>query len=284
MSNRSDNRPAEVFGYPVDVDSQKAQDAREQYLCPFMGIRCTKKSRLLDYPFGVCSIQRRDIIQAICPRRFEEEGTMRGVSRVLQDIAVHYFGDFDNVIPFAEVRLPHVGAIDYVLVRHKVMQAEVDDFVCVELQTDQTTSTGALVQAVKDVLAGEEVGNRTYPFGMNTYDTIKRSMTQLFNKGIVYESWGVKCYWVFQEYIYENLVRRYGLKQDGYISEQASRFALYDLKREGDVYHLEATRYVSTSVDEMYQSMRNNPGLPHRDDFVQVLNRKLQAHLKLKFG
>ena len=49
---------------------------------------------------------------------------------------------------------------------------------------------------------------------MNTYDTIKRSITQLLNKGIVYEAWGVKCYWVIEEYIHANLVRRYGLHNE----------------------------------------------------------------------
>lgn len=29
---------------------------------------------------------------------------------------------------------------------------------------------------------------------MNTYDTIKRSVTQLLNKGVVYEAWDVKGY------------------------------------------------------------------------------------------
>ena len=49
---------------------------------------------------------------------------------------------------------------------------------------------------------------------MNTYDTIKRSITQLLNKAIVYEAWGVKCYWVIEEYIHTNLVRRYGLQNE----------------------------------------------------------------------
>jgi len=30
--------------------------------------------------------------------------------------------------------------------------------------------------------------------------------------------------------------------------------------------------------------MRNNPGLPNKDEFVQKLNTKLQARLSVQFG
>jgi len=78
----------------------------------------------------------------ICPHRFEEQGSIKGVSRVLEDIALHYFGDFNNTVVFSEVRLPNVGSIDYVLVRHKPMKPEVEEFVSVEVQSDSTTGTG----------------------------------------------------------------------------------------------------------------------------------------------
>jgi len=278
------NRLAEVFGYPVHNRTSQAQTMRDRHWCPFVDEMCIKRSRLLSYPFGVCSVEHHGVIETTCPRRFEERGATEGIPRVLEDIARHYFGDFNNVIPFAEVRLPHVGTIDYVLIRHKPLKAEVDDFVTVEFQTDSTTGTGQIVQALRDFVAGEDISQRSYTFGMNTYDTIKRSVTQLFNKGIVYESWAIKCYWAIQAYIYANLVNRYGLKQEGYVPEHASRFALYDLVPQNDCLTLTAPRFVSTTVDEIYQAMRNNPGLPDKDGFVKVLNSKLQSRLSVKFS
>ena len=38
------------------------------------------------------------------------------------------------------------------------------------------------------------------------------------------------------------------------------------------------------TIDEVYQVMRNNPGLPNKDDFVQKLNTKLQARLSVRFS
>ena len=284
MAKGVGNRPAEIFGYPIGNKSDEAQKPRKQYWCPFVNKVCNKKSRLIDYPFGVCSVEHRGEVNAICPRRFEEQGRIEGISRVLEDIASHYFGDFNNVISFPEVRLPNVGTIDYVLVRHKPMKAEVEDFVSVEFQTDSTTGTGQVVQALRDFFAGDDLQERTYQFGMNTYDTIKRSITQLLNKGIVYETWDTKCYWVIQEYIYANLVKRYGMKKAGYLPEHASRFILYNFVKRDDNLTLAQSRFVSTTVDEVYQAMRSNPNLPNKDKFVKTLNAKLQVTLSVKIG
>ena len=115
---------------------------------------------------------------------------------------------------------------------------------------------------------------------MNTYDSIKRAITQLMNKGIVYESWGTKCYWVIQEYIYANLVNRYGLKSGGFSSKDASIFALYDIVPDGTLLRLTPTRFISTSVEQVYQAMRNNRTIPRKDEFVQKLNAELRLRLK----
>lgn len=284
MNRNSGSYPAEVFGYPVSNRSVEAEDIRRRHWCPFIDRRCSKQSRLLEYPFGVCSVQHHGEVCAICPCRFEERGSLRNTPIVLEQVARHYFGDVNNVVAFSEVGLPHIGTIDYVLVLHPPMQPEVIDFVTVEFQTDSTTGTGAIVQGLRDFVGGQDVQAQIYRFGMNTYDTIKRSVTQLLNKGIVYEAWGVKCYWVIGEYIHANLVKRYGLRSDGYTPESASRFALQTLEPFGDRLTLTHKRYVSISVEEMYKAMRNNPGMPNKDQFVQVLNAKLRARLGVKFA
>lgn len=130
-------------------------------------------------------------------------------------------------------------------------------------------------------LEGNDIQSQSHKFGINTYDSIKRAVTQLINKGIVYELWDTKCYWVIQEYIYTNLVKRYGFKEGGFSAADASRFALYDFVRKGDILSLKRTRFVSTTVEEVYQAMRNNPGVPNKDDFVNRLNSKLRLELSL---
>ena len=282
MAQNIGNRPSEIFGYPIWNQSKVAQNVRERHWCPFLDHRCVKKSRLIDFPFGVCSAEHNGRVHAICPHRFEEHGSIEGVSRVLEDIALHYFGNFNNTVVFSEIRLPNVGNIDYVLVRHKPMKSEVEDFVSVEFQADSTTSTGGLVQGIRDFFQGHDLQDQSYKFGMNTYDSIKRFLTQLMNKGIVYETWDTKCYWVIQEYIYTNLVSRYGFKTDGFSPRHASRFALYNLTPQGGRLALKPSRFISTTVEEVYQAMRNNPGMPNKDRFVQHLNAKLRLKLSVQ--
>lgn len=279
MANNLNRRPAEIFGYPVENRSAAAQDARQKYWCPFRDEQCIKKSRLIDFPFGVCSVEYDGEIHTVCPQRFEERDSTDKVARVLEDIAVHYFGNTDNTVVFSEVRLPNVGNIDYVIIKHKPMQATVDEFVAVEFQSDSTTQTGELVRGIDDFYKGRDIQKRSYRFGMNTYDSIKRAITQLMNKGIVYEAWNAKCYWVIQEYIYANLVARYSFKSDGFSPQHASIFALYDMGPNGDRLTLTPTRFISTTVEEVYQAMRNNPAVPNKDTFVQKLNERLRLRL-----
>jgi hypothetical protein len=283
MTNNRGNRPAEIFGYHFSDISPEASQARKNHWCPFLERRCIKNSRLIDYPFGVCTVEHGGNFYTICPHRFEEKGTIKDIPLILENIALHYFGNLANLVLFSEIRLPNIGSIDFVLVRHKPMRAEIEDFIPIEFQSDSTTGTGPLVQGLKDFFAGLDILDRTYNFGINTYDTIKRSMTQLFNKGIVYEKWGIKSYWVIQEYIYANLVKRYGLKREGFSEDHASRFALQEFTFDENKIRLQATRFISVSVDEVYQAMRNNPGLPMKDEFVANLNEKLKARLSLKF-
>ena len=284
MSTKPGNRPIEIFGYPIWNRTKEAQDARRRYWCPFQEVQCTKKSRLIDFPFGVCSAEHGGGFRAICPNRFEEQGSIHGVSKVIEDITLHYFGDSNNIIVFPEVNLPNIGNIDYVLVRHKPMKPEVDDFISVEFQSNSTTSTRGLVDGMTEFLQGDDIQGESYKFGMNTYDSIKRAVTQLINKGIVYELWDTKCYWVIQEYIYTNLVNRYGFKTKGYSANHASRFALYNLVPKGNRLSLKGTRFVSTTVDEVYRAMRKNPSIPKKDEFVNKLNAKLRLELSIHTG
>ena len=282
MASNLAKRPAEIFGYAIDNLTHAATEARRLHHCPFRGQECNKQSRLLTYPFGVCSVEFNGEFRSICPRRFDERASDQDVSLVIRDIALDYFGNTDNTVVFPEVRLSDVGSIDFLIIRHKPMKPEVDDFVAVEIQADSTTGTGQLVQGMRDFVAGDDVRTRSYKFGMNTYDSIKRTITQLMNKGLVYEAWNTKGYWVIQEYIFTNLVQRYALNLDDVSEEHAMRFALYDLVREQDRLTLTATRFVSSSVDAIYQAMRKHRSMPSKDDFIRNLNTKLKLELSTK--
>lgn len=168
----------------------------------------------------------------------------QALSHILEDIALHYFGDLSNLIPFSKVKLPPVGRTDYVLARHKPMQAEIDDFVLVELPLDS---------------------NQDFE-------------QTILNKGIICEAWNIKSYWIFPENVYANLVKRFGFIKSDYHPLHACRFVLYDLIPQGDLLTLTPTRYASATIDEI-DHLPGISNVPSKDKFVQNLNARLRTEL-----
>jgi len=165
------------------------------------------------------------------------------------------------------------------------MSDEIDDFVIIEFQTDQTTSTGKLVQAMRDFMSGQDVTAVYYPSGMNTYDTLKRSYTQMLNKGVVVEKWAQRIYRVFQEYVFANLSSRY---QPAFTpgSSDTNVFAVYDLILSPEEYQLTLQRFVSASVDTLFAALRQNPNVPDKDRFIARLEARIERQrprLRLDF-
>lgn len=242
---------------------------------------CYKQSRLTNgIPFGVCSAFHGGEHVALCPRRFLQNRT------VFSDIAIHHFGSTNDLLLFSEVKLPGAGNFDFVMVKHRPMSVEIEDFIAIEFQTGQTTSTGGLVQGFLDFMAGGEVHERNYAFGMNTYDIWKRTFTQILNKGVIMENWKHKVYWVLQDSIYRDFERRYSLHTQGFAPEHHTVFVLYDLQPDDAQMQLVQSRMTSASVDQLFDSFRNNPNMPSLSDFKNVLQDKINsnAQLSLEFG
>lgn len=222
---------------------------------------------------GVCSVEYNGEAIAICPRRFLQQ------RRVFESIADQYFGTRNDLILFSEVGLRTIGTFDYVMIKHRPLSSEIEDFVVIEFQTGQTTGTGKLVQALRDVVNGEDISDRSYAFGMNTYDVWKRSFTQILNKGIVMEAWSRKIFWVVQEQVFQYLVNRYHLNDMDENPTHSTIFALYDLAVERNQLHIRARGVRSASVDSLFRAFRTNPAIPARDQFEKSLRTKIQANL-----
>jgi len=268
--------PVEVFGYPTDVTSTQAMAARERYWCPFADQECNKKSRLITYPMGVCSVLYGDKAIAICPRRFLQDST------VFRDVADLYFNTRSDLLLFSEIGLRGVGTFDYVMVKHKPLSSDIEDFVMIEFQTAQTTGTGKLVEGLKDFMKGKDVKGKNYRFGLNLADIWKRSFTQILVKGVVLEHWGSKIYWVVQEPVYQDLLDRYKLHGMTYKPDHSIVFTIYDLKRAEHEYKLFRTRVESSAIDDLFKAFRHNLDIPSKNAFIEKLRQKLRARMELK--
>jgi hypothetical protein len=160
--------PSEIFGHPYYATTEKAATDRSKHWCPFVDKICYKQSRLISYPFGVCSAHVGGNEVALCPRRFLDDHS------IFTDIAQHHFKTTNNILVFSEIKLKDIGSFDFVMLKHKPMAAEIEDFVVIEFQTGQTTGTGRLVEGLKEFLAGQTIDHKSYNFGLNTYDIWKR--------------------------------------------------------------------------------------------------------------
>ncbi|MCL2039810.1 MAG: hypothetical protein FWG85_05205 [Bacteroidetes bacterium] len=170
--------PNEIFGIST---KRKINVNTHKYFCRFLNKQCDKQSRMLTYPMGICSVNHNVGKAIICPHRFLENDT------VFTDVVKDAFGTTNNVILFSEVRLENVGSFDFVLVKHKPISSKIEDFCIVEFQSDSTTGTGKLVNAMQDYMNKQNIITNKYNFGLNTYNTIKLSYIQMLIKGQVME-------------------------------------------------------------------------------------------------
>ena len=205
---------------------------------------------------------------------------------VFTDIARHYFNTTSDILVFSEVGLADVGNFDFVMVKHKPMSSEIEDFVAIEFQTGQTTNTGKLVQGLRDFMAGTAFVHQSYGFGLNFFDIWKRTFTQVLNKGVIMEKWKKKIYWVVQEPVYKFFEAKYNLQNLKYKSQHSTVFALYDLEPGKQSFELKSSRKISASLDQLFDAIRYNPNIPPLETFLTGLQNKIEteAQISLHLG
>lgn len=272
MRSLNAHYPVEIFGYPYNCTSSEAQKSRSKYWCPFTAEQCSKQSRLLSYPMGVCSVLHMGSKIAICPARFRQDKT------VFIDVCTEVFGTINNVLLFPEIGLTSVGTFDFVLVKHEPIGSKVEDFCIVEFQTDSTTSTGQLVKALKDFMNGIDVSARRYNYGMNTYNTLKLAYIQMLYKGQVLENWNKNIVWICQEYVFDNMVQRFHLSNLKYNVNSSTHFFVYSFFDTGSQYKLKMIDKRSSTISNLITAFTKQP-IHNIDTFIKNLEGKIKLNL-----
>jgi len=246
------------------------------YVCPFIGRKCKKQSRLISYPMGVCSVFNNDIPVIVCPQRFDQEQI------VSKDVATEFFGETANTINFSEVKLKNIGTFDYVLIKHKELSPKIQDFAIIEIQSDSTTGTGKLVNNLSEYFSGTiSTTNKRYAFGMNTYNTIKLSFIQMLNKGMVAEKWNKNIIWVMQDFVFKNMLRRFEINDNEFSKSKKNHFFIYTLKDNGSEYTLNLNSKHSFTVNELAKAFSSARTLPDIDSFINGLEKRVKIQLNI---
>lgn len=200
---------------------------------------------------------------------------------VFVDVCNEIWGNTNNILLFSEIKLQNVGSFDFVLVKHKPLSSKVEDFCVVEFQSDSTTGTGQLVEALKDFMESNKVKEK-YSFGLNTYNTIKLSYIQMLVKGQLLEKWNKHIFWIMQSYVYENMINRFCLTDMEYNFDKNTKYFLYDLERENNLDILKLQNKKASTINNLLKAFTHQP-TPSLDDFVEVLENKIKLNVGLSF-
>jgi hypothetical protein len=195
---------AEVFGFPHDNHSERAERYRSQALCPYNNKvpSCTKNS--VTNPLGVCSVFENERPVITCPTRFREDW------RILEDAANFFFPPGTRYTAVPETRLDDVngqsaGSIDFVLVAFGA-QGEIADFGALEVQSVYISGnvSGPFNQYMEarpnHVFAWDGSVRPDY-----LSSSRKRLVPQLIYKGGILREWKKKTAVAIQRPFYESL-------------------------------------------------------------------------------
>jgi hypothetical protein len=270
------NQPlAEVFGFPIDNQSERAFRYRENKLCPFNNIvsNCTKNS--IEFPLGVCSLNHKENPVIICPIRFREDW------KIVSDAAAFIFDAKTTWTHVGEVRLKDkfgksAGNIDYVLVAYDD-KGRVLDFGSLEVQAVYISGnlTGPFSAYLENpILDFSWTQAFKYPKPDYLSSSRKRLVPQIIAKGSILKQWNKKQAVALQTAFYNTLPPLPEVDK----TESDFAFFLYDLvpfKKEKRL-ELKLSNVVYTKFAiALEQIAKFEAG--SITDFTQLLQKKLDA-------
>lgn len=271
------NNPiAEVFGFPVSNESEKAKYYRENRLCPFHNRfpNCTKDKA--DDPLGVCSVNHGDCKVITCPSRFREDW------KILRNAASFVWPKGTKWTSLPEIKLvdangQSAGNVDYVIVSYD-QEGRITDFASIEVQGVYISGNlrNPFLEFMKNPSIDFDWNGKNFPHPDYLSSSRKRLIPQMLYKGGIFKAWNKKQCVVIQKSFFDTLPM---LPQT--IKEKADiAWFLYDLKydeRDGQ-NHLVLVDTIYTEFQAALQKViYTQPG--QIADFVSLLQGKLDERI-----
>ena len=274
--DKKDLQPlGEVFGFPINNESDRAKRYRDNKLCPYNNIvsNCTKNS--IEFPLGVCSLNHKGKQVIICPVRFREDWT------IISDAANFIFDGKAAWTHVGEVRLidkhgKSAGNIDYVLVSYDE-KGRVLNFGTLEVQAVYISGnlTGPFTAYLEN-LTPDFSWTQAFKYPNPDYlsSSRKRLIPQIIAKGSIIKQWNKKQVVALQTSFYKTLPALPEFDK----AESDFAFFLYDLipDKKIKVFSLELQRIVYTKfASALEQIAKFEAG--SISQFTEILQKKLDA-------
>jgi len=275
-SSQKDVQPlGEVFGFPIENQTDRAIRYQNNKLCPFNNIvsNCTKNS--IEFPLGVCSLNNKGKQVIICPIRFREDW------QIISDAASFIFDGKVAWTHVGEVRLKDkhgksAGNIDYVLVSYDE-KGRVVDFGSLEVQAVYISGnlTGPFTTYLEDPKP-DFSWTQAFKFPKPDFlsSSRKRLIPQIVAKGSILKQWNKKQAVALQTCFYNTLPTLPEFEK----SESDFAFFIYDLvpNYETHVLSLQLQRVVYTKfASALEQIAKFEAG--SITSFTEILQKKLDS-------
>ena len=274
--DKKDFQPlGEVFGFPIDNESDRAKRYRDNKLCPYNNIvsNCTKNS--IEFPLGVCSLNQKGKQVIICPIRFREDWT------IVSDAANFIFDGKVTWTHVGEVRLKDkhgksAGKIDYVLVSY-YDKGRVVDFGSLEVQAVYISGnlTGPFTAYLENpTLDFSWTQAFKYPKPDYLSSSRKRLIPQIIAKGSILKQWNKKQVVALQTSFYNTLPALPEFDK----AESDFAFFFYDLvpDKKTKVFSLKLQRIVYTKFASALEHIAKFEA-GSISQFTEILQKKLDA-------
>jgi hypothetical protein len=260
---------AEVFGFPIGNETDRAKRYRANKLCPNNNIisNCTKNS--IEFPLGVCSLNHKGKPVVICP--------------IISDAANFIFDCKANWTHVGEVRLKDkhgksAGNIDYVLVSYDD-KGHILDFGSLEVQAVYISGnlTGPFTAYLEEPKTSFNWAHAfKYPKPDYLSSSRKRLIPQIIAKGSILNQWNKKQAIALQTAFYNTLPFLPECEK----SEADFAFFLYDLvpNKKANKLSLKLERVVYTKfANALEQIAKFEAGSINQ--FTELLQKKLDTKL-----
>lgn len=275
---KNNNPLAEVFGFPIINETEKAKRYRDKKLCPFNNKvpNCTKDKA--NDPLGICSVFHGSNAVITCPARFREEWL------IIENAAKFAFDENTKWTSLSEIKLldkngQSAGNIDFVIVAYND-KGQLIDFSSLEVQG--VYISGNLRNPFESYILKPSskfswTTGYNYPKPDYLSSSRKRLIPQMLYKGGIFQTWKKKQSVALQKSFFDTLPNL--PKVDKEKAEIA--WFLYDL-----ILDTSTKQYNLTLVDTVYTEFEpallrvTTPEAGNLNDFISILQSRLDEQLE----
>lgn len=275
---KNNNPLAEVFGFPIINEMDKAKRYRDKKLCPFNNKvpNCTKDKA--NDPLGVCSVFHNSDPVITCPIRFREDWI------IIENAAKFAFNDKSKWTSLSEIKLldkngQTAGNIDFVLVEYND-KGQLINFASLEVQGVYISGN---LRNPFDSYISKPTSKFNWTTGYNSpkpdylSSSRKRLIPQMLYKGGIFQEWKKKQTVALQKSFFNTLPELPTIKKE----KADIAWFLYDL-----VLNKTTKQYNLKLVDTIYTEFTpallrvTTPKPGNIKDFINILQDRLDERLE----